>query len=242
MEDGSKQSVYTYDANGNRKTLTLPNSQTDTFWYDPLNRVTVHQSQAAGATVYSSEYGYDLVGNRLTIAEIVADADNPGAAKQRNMSYTYDDQYRLTSESWPASTGVLAESRAYTFDLAGNRLTLVQVKDGATATTVYAYDDLNRLLSATKDGVLTSYTYDLDGNRDSKAVAGGATDTYTWDVNDRLVSVSRQSGADPAVTVFTAAYDYRTRRVGKAGMKVVSVATFLLLFGEAPDDGLQHPQ
>ena len=110
------------------------------------------------------------------------------------MTYTYDFQYRLTSESWPTD-GVSGETRSYAFDLAGNRLKMVHTRDGITETTRYVYDDLNRLLSSVKestapdtDPVNTTYAYDLNGNRTGKTRAG-QTDVSVWDVNDRLVQV-----------------------------------------------------
>jgi YD repeat-containing protein len=80
------------------------------------------------------------------------------------------------------------------------------------ATTVYAYDDLNRPLSATKDGVPATCTYDLDGNRASEAVAGGATDTYTWDVNDR----ARDAGS-----ARTLAHDAQERAPSGGGLEAL---------------------
>jgi YD repeat-containing protein len=105
------------------------------------------------------------VGNRRHIGETVAVSGQAGVALFRALEYSYDDQYRLTSESWLPTEGVVGESRTYTFDLAGNRLKLTHTKGESTSITDYAYDDLNRLLSVTKDGVLTSYGYDIDGNR-----------------------------------------------------------------------------
>ena len=116
-----------------------------------------------------------------------------------------------------APSGAEAETRSYTFDRAGNRLTMVVERPGATETTRYRYDDLNRLLSSRRvstDSAAppeeTGYSHDINGNRQTKTVGGG-TEHYTWDVNDRLVAVDRNGRQ-----VFAASYDYRTRRVAKS--------------------------
>lgn len=228
---------YSYDANGNRLSLSLPNGVVDRYEYDSLNRVTAHSSRKGEALIYDCEYRYDLVGNRLRIDETLADADLPGNPKVRHLRYAYDQQYRLVLETWAAGnirpprprpdgadgrgpdapSGVDAETRSYTFDRAGNRLTMVVERPGATETIRYRYDDLNRLLSSRRvstDSAAppeeTGYSHDINGNRQTKTV-GGVTAHYTWDVNDRLVAVDRNGRQ-----VFAASYDYRTRRLSKS--------------------------
>ena len=228
---------YSYDANGNRLSLSLPNGVVDRYEYDSLNRVTAHSSRKGEALIYDCEYRYDLVGNRLRIDETLADADLPGNPKVRHLRYAYDQQYRLVLETWAAGnirpprprpdgadgrgpdapSGVDAETRSYTFDRAGNRLTMVVERPGATETTRYRYDDLNRLLASRRvstDSAAppeeTGYSHDINGNRQTKTV-GGVTAHYTWDVNDRLVAVDRNGRQ-----VFAASYDYRTRRLSKS--------------------------
>jgi len=64
------------------------------------------------------------------------------------------------------------------------------------ATTNYAYDTRDRLLTkATTAGTLT-YTYDAAGNMRSliSSNAGGASMTYTYDALNRLASVADASG------------------------------------------------
>ncbi len=146
----------------------------------------------------SYSYTYDRAGNRRSIDERSLQADNETVVT-RKLGYGYDDQYRLTSESWPG------ESYVYTYDHAGNRLTM----DHNKAVTTYTCNDLNELLTATKDGVTTTYTCDANGNRETKT-ADGVVTQYSCDVNDRLLSADIDGQ-----TVFEATYDYRTRRLSK---------------------------
>ena len=89
--------------------------------------------------------------------------------------------------------------------MAGNRLTQTNVSNTSTTVTTSTYDALNRLLTSTKAGVGTTYTYDLNGNQATQ-VAGTIMHTFTWDVHNRLLNVMQ--GANSLV----ATYDYRTRR------------------------------
>ena len=83
---------------------------------------------------------HDLAGNRRFIDEAVQEVDGGGKPRMapRKLRYDYDEQYRLTSESWSG------ERYAYTYDAAGNRLTMEHNGD----VTHYTYDDLNELLTA----------------------------------------------------------------------------------------------
>lgn len=192
---GLNTTTYGYDENSNITSRMLPNGVIDTFTYDALNRVLTHVSTAGGPNIYWVEYTYDLADNRRTITETVQ------GQPTRNLVYNYDDQYRLTSESWAGN------NYTYTYDLAGNRLT----KTFNGVTTAYTYNARNELLTEVTGSVTATYTYDENGNRTQKAVGGGGPITdYIWDVHNRLVEAIVDS-----TTVFEAQYDYRTRRLTK---------------------------
>jgi RHS repeat-associated protein len=91
------------------------------------------------------------------------------------ITYTYDALYRLTNATY--STGDIF---MYTYDAVGNRLTQTTI----TNTTVYTYDDANRLVNV--GGQV--YTWDNNGN----LLSDGAR-TYAYDSANRLISVSDQS-------------------------------------------------
>lgn len=188
-----KITTYGYDHNSNRTRCRLPNGVLTFVQYDALNRPTLLVNQADSTNVYTVRYTYDLVGNRRSADEDLA------VQGVRNVSYDYDDQYRLISESWPG------KSYAYAYDPAGNRLSRV-IDDGTPVTTEYEYDDLNRLLTATTGAVTTTYAHDRNGNRTQKSV-GGVDTVYTYDAKNRLIEVTENS-----TLLFEATYDYRTRR------------------------------
>ena len=97
--------------------------------------------------------------------------------------YAYDDADELTTVSDPAS----AETD-YTYDDAGRQT--------AAGADTFAYDDANRLVSATLGGVVHTYTYAGDGRRLS-ATDDGTTTDFVWDRNfglPQLVTETDSSG------------------------------------------------
>jgi RHS repeat-associated protein len=112
------------------------------------------------------------------------------------VDYEYDDLYRLTAEII-TDPGATAPTRTieYIYDAVGNRLSRTDTGEG---TTLYTYDDNDRLLTATTDGVATTYTYDNNGNTTSKTT-DGTTITYTWNADNRLIGAD--TDGDGAIDV-----------------------------------------
>src|SRR5262249_39766319 len=101
--------------------------------------------------------------------------------------YGHDELYRLTSEKVTLD-GQLEYQKTFTYDNVGNRLTQSTSGAGspgtptAPGTVSYTYHARDRLLTDA-----TSYSYDANGNLVTKT--GEAT--YTWDLEDRLVKVTK---------------------------------------------------
>ena len=193
LTDGNSTSSYVYDQQGNRTSLTLPNGVVTATAFDADNRVTSIAETSNGNELYSSAYRYDKTAARTRIVE------SRGGVVVRTSIYTYDQTDKLLSES-DGTTSIV-----YTYDDADNRI-------GKTVNgvpTVYAVDKLNRVLSSTTNGTVdASYTYDLNGSRASKTTSAG-TQNYVYDRENRLIAVNDSSN-NP---IFTATYDYRTRRM-----------------------------
>jgi YD repeat-containing protein len=81
--------TYSYDAVGNLAGFLYPNGVQTTYTYNPLNRLT-NVTGARGATTIAG-YTYTLgpSGNRTAVTE----------ASGRRVDYTYDELYRLRSET-----------------------------------------------------------------------------------------------------------------------------------------------
>lgn len=185
--------TYVYDHNDNVLSRLSPNGVTEARAYDALNRATSIAASGPNGLVYSATYDFDLVGNRLQVDEEVA-----GQAA-RTLDYTYDSQYRLDGET------VGGQATTYTYDLAGNRLT----RASTSGSTSYTYNERNELTQEIGSSATTTYSHDLNGNLEQKT-SGGTDTLYDWDTQDRLVGAAEGGGQ-----VFSAKYDYRTRRLLK---------------------------
>ncbi len=146
--DGSIQSHfdYTYDANGNRTSMTTLDGTT-AYTYDALG-------QLVGVVYPDSRevtYQYDGVGNRITVTD-----DGVTTA------YTMNDLNQYTQ----------AGNTTYSYDADGN----MTGKTDATGTTIYDYDVENRLIGVTTPLSGTwEYTYDALENRIEAAHDGDIT-------------------------------------------------------------------
>ncbi len=165
-----------YDANGNRTSLSYPNTQGTSYTYDTRGRLTglvTKEPGSNGNIAQSYAYTLDSAGKRTRIEE------SDGTVRQ----YGYDSVNRLTSE---AVSGPTNYSNTFGYDPVGNRL--AETSTGNHPGTVnYSYDNRDQL--ALENG--TAYSYDGNGNLTAKT--GEAT--YTWDFENRLKRVSLQDGS-----------------------------------------------
>lgn len=140
--------TYTYDEQGN---LLEDKAWGKTNWYTKkdvcINYTYDKNNRALSYTYRHSDYNY-------------------------KETYTYDENGNRLSFCLYDADGVLYNRIVYTYDERGNMLTQEEY-DGRDATfvssTVYTYDDQDRLLTCTAtdyDGEVTvyTYTYDEDGN------------------------------------------------------------------------------
>lgn len=180
-----------YDAASNQTRLTYPDGRIVNYSYDNDSRLSSVTDWAAQTTSYS----YDAVGN-------IAKLSLPNQVKT---SYSYDSANHLISLSNAGPAGVIS-AFTYTLDANGNR-TKVTASGSAieTGSTVYSYDGMGRLLTATyPDGSSVTYSYDKAGNRSQMVNVASSTTTttsYSYDAADELLQTV--SGA----TQTTFAYD-----------------------------------
>ena len=241
---GTFTNAYTYDAASNRTGYTAPDSSTNTYSYDTLNRLTTLASSWAG----SFGFTYDSLSRRTQMTRPNSITTN----------YTYDSLSRLLTVLHQ-SGGSTIDGASYTLDSAGNRT--VKVNQYASVTSDYAYDALYELTQATQGGTTTesysydpvgnrtaslgvssyttnasnemtansnaSYTYDYNGNTTSKTVSS-ATTNYTWDYENRLASVTLPSSGGTV----TFKYDPFGRRIQKIFITGTTTTTNYLYDGD----------
>jgi len=179
------RTVYSYDANGNRLTITDGNGHVTQFSYDALNRLVI-ESDPLGHT---TEYDYDDIGNRSSLTD----------AEGFTTTFIYDDANRIIRINYPAPD----EDVTFGYDANGNR---VYMLDGVGYTD-WEYDELNRVIEVTDpfDRVVR-YNYDAVGNRTSLTYPDGRQVGYAYDPANRMETVTDWDLQDT-----TYAYDAASR-------------------------------
>ncbi|MEO1211793.1 MAG: RHS repeat-associated core domain-containing protein, partial [Cyanobacteria bacterium J06638_20] len=190
VDEDFNLTTYGYDDANNLTRTEFPNGVVETREYDDLNRLVFLENKVDDTVISSYRYDLNAAGHRLSVTE------DDG----RQVSYTYDDLYRLTEENINNGERVIS----YTFDNVGNRLTR---NDSAEGITTYTYDDNDRLQTETlrQNGTVidtTTYTYDDNGNLTQQVKNVTETTTYTWNDDNRLVAVTTPEG-----NAVTYAYD-----------------------------------
>jgi len=151
--------------------VTLPNGVTTDFSYNANNWLTGITAQKAAASILSTTYVFDKVGNITQKADDVT------------TSYNYDKIYQLLSTTNPQN------SETFGYDKVGNRKT----RQGTQ--TPWTYNKNNELQTAET----ATFTYDNNGNTITKT-ENGVTTTFNYNTLDRLASVQLPDGRTAAYT------------------------------------------
>ena len=181
------QTLYAYDSIGNVASRTDAKQHLTTYTYDAANRMTSVASQ-----VGKWSYEYDSNGNVTKRIDPKGQPLNPCCNGATN--YKYDALNRVTAieRTYPDSTP------SVTLQYDGNS-NLTKMIDGQ-GTEVRAYDELNRLTSATRGTDSFTYTYDVASNLATRRYPDGTTTSYAYDSDERLSSA--------AVGTLTTSYGY----------------------------------
>jgi RHS repeat-associated protein len=208
-----KQNQWTSDPSGTDYVDTA---------YDGLGRVfSVSQPYRSGASIYSTQYGYDALGRVLTATDAAGNVVGtsytnraiqttyPAAVNKKTINQ-YDGLGRIVSVcevgtaemgSGPASCGLDISGTGY-LTAYSYRPGLTQVTTDTTRT--FSYDGLGRITAESnpETGTIT-YTYDgagINGNNPAQGdlyqrVWNGITTTYTYDLMHRPLQIAYLDGA-----------------------------------------------
>ena len=186
---GQNSTTYTYDNASNVAMVATPNGLQSSFTYDTLNRLT-----AMSTSVASYNYTLGATGNRTQAIE----------SNGRTVNWSYDNIYRLTSETIANDPSQNNGSVSYGLDPVGNRTSetssLPGINSGSwpvynaddqqipsesydangnvTKTAngnSYTYDSQNHMMTASGNGKSITMIYDAFGNRVAKTVNGVTT-------------------------------------------------------------------
>ena len=207
LTEGSRTTTYGYDLNGNVATKTLPDTEVVTTTYDALNRVMAEQDRSPIGLLYNYLSLCDAAGN------LKFSSEQTSAVPMRTLVLDYDVGDRLTTETTLDFMNRNQEVVSYDYDKSGNRLHKTVTAAGITTTTTLTYNTLDQLTGYSDNlGDNATYVYDLNGNMTSVTV-NGSSDTYGWDYENRLISVTK--GTTGALGTHSYIYDYRGRRVSR---------------------------
>ena len=202
-DQNEKITRYTYDAVGNKTSMTYPDGTAANYTYDLLGRLTnlkdaenqntVYQYNAASQLIatakpngWKEDYTFDAAGQLLTqLTHDPSDMTN----KDILHSYTYDPQGNITHEARTGAGGQDKFDLTHTYD-ALNRLTGTTGLWGYKEHT-YQYDSLGNLLyeknaNGTNKG--NEYLYNSLNQQVKKVTDDKDTTNYTFDRRGNLVA------------------------------------------------------
>ena len=198
--------AYTLGAAGNRLSVAELGTRTVQYSYDALYRLTSETIAGASGQNGAISYTYDAVGNRLQQTSTVPAVPALVSA--------YDDNDRITTQSYDANGNVLNDGFANGYDFENHLVqrrgvTLVYDGDGnrvaktvAGVTTNFLVADLNPTGFAqvveelTGSAVVRSYTYGLELIDEHQTVAGAPmTSFYGYDGHGSVRYLTDASGA-----------------------------------------------
>jgi RHS repeat-associated protein len=187
---------FTYDALSRRTQMTRPNGLKSIYAYDNLSHLLSVLHQSGSTTLDGAAYTVDNAGNRTSKTDELAAVTS---------NYTYDPIYELTQVTQATTT-----TESYSYDQVGNRLSSLGVSP-------YNVNTSNELTSTPS----TTYTYDSNGNTQTKVV-GSNTTSYAWDYENRMTSVTLP-GTGGTVSF---AYDPFGRRIKKVTSTTTSIFAY----------------
>jgi RHS repeat-associated protein len=178
--------TFTYDSNGNKLTETDPNGVTLSFGYDAAGHVTSVQDSLGGLTTSV----YDPITGFLTSRQF----SGPNQAPLR-IDFTYDANGNvLTQTRYSDLAGTHKIGMTITSYDAKQRVTKIQHQDGTGIVLdnfLYTYDSAGRLRTENNNGVTKTYTYDVNDQ-----LLSDGTNTYSYDPNGNRTMPGYQTGAD----------------------------------------------
>ena len=202
VSNSSGVTNYEYDRSSLQTKVAYPNGSRAITTYDGAGRTVRIDNTQNTALLSRYEYTYDANGNRTQQIET-----NGGSPE--TTAYGFDNNDWLIEAHYPNKLSTII------YDGNGNRLSEKTVVGTATeGNKAYTYNNRNQLTQIT-DSVSSAnnvaYTYDQNGNQTIKT-KNGVTTTFVYDVRDQLISVQENT-----TTLGQFFYDYAGMRIAKSG-------------------------
>jgi RHS repeat-associated protein len=181
---------YSYDADGNRTSITYPSGRIVNYSFDYAGRVTSVTGNLSGSTTpYVTSAAY------LPFGPLTSLAFANGTTETR----TFDQRYSPAAWQLSTASGLLA-NYAYAADAAGN-ITQIDDLTNSSYSRTFGYDDLNRLVTANSGGLLWGaggYTYDSMGNMMSSTL-GSKVRSFTYAGTAPVINTVSADGAQTSM-------------------------------------------
>ncbi|PKK88218.1 MAG: hypothetical protein CVV64_19660 [Candidatus Wallbacteria bacterium HGW-Wallbacteria-1] len=163
---------YSYDLMGNRIQAISPENETFTYRYDNLYRLSELNTGKSSEMI---TYAYDALGRNIEEKRVDSTTANTfDAAGQLLVMKHYSN----------ADTSKVLALRQYSYDPAGNRISMA---DEAGNNTVYSYDDSNWLTRVVYPNAdVVAYTYNGAGDRLTEQHNQDVAVTYSYDAAGRM--------------------------------------------------------
>jgi RHS repeat-associated protein len=181
---GSNWITFSYDPAGNLLSETRSNGTVSSFGYDKRNLVTRITHSKGSSPFSDTSYSRNSLGNVAKETSAVS-LLSPLLSKATT-SGAYNDANQLVSFG----------TTTYTHDADGN---LTNLSGGSVLSA--SYNSENRLISITRGGTLTSYTYNGVGHR-TKAATGTQATNYYYDKAETLLFQTDAAGQISAYYIY----------------------------------------
>ncbi len=184
--DGATQQ-YTYDNYGRKIAQTDKQGRTTRFTHDELSRVIRQEDHAGRVTTFD----YTELPQGCGSCTLTNQASRIVQPDGQVISNLYDGAGRLLARTVATNTPDSATT-LYAYDNDNN---LVSITDPTGAITRYTFDDEGHRLSATDPiGRVTQWTYDGHGNVVRITAPDGGVTRQTYDAQDRLLATTDAAG------------------------------------------------
>jgi YD repeat-containing protein len=208
------RTAYTYDSVGNLQSVTDPNGMVTSYTYNSLNQLTGESVTAGSADLFTEHYDYYHNGMKEDEIDTRYVSNSTTVASMTTILWTYDEEGELLSETSSTTGGPasLDYTDSFTYDLDNNRLTET-ITGGTTGngSVAYVYNGDDQLTTETgtyantANNYQTLHTYDANGNLQTqvRTGAGAASDTYTYDLRNRMIIDETTTGSGTTYTDYS---------------------------------------
>jgi RHS repeat-associated protein len=248
--------TYQYSADGEITLVSDSAGGNTSYTYNSQNQITQIAQSGTGVQPKSVQFSYDTAGQATSLKDF---SDTTGSSLVVATALTEDASGRLTQLRYTNGSGASLASYGYTYN-ANNQIAQATSVDGTTTygydargaltsasnsapsnpSSTYSYDANGNQSGASSqitagnllktDGTY-NYQYDADGNLVLKTtIATGATQSYSWDYRNRLVSVVNKDGSGSQTEQITYTYDALNRRISETIQTASGSATTYFAF------------